>query len=184
MSYYCIYHLLVQIANGSQQHTGNAVTAVTTPRRDPQLEQNCWKGPAVAGKHFKQVTTAKLHSLSWCIQRSTKFWWATVISQHDIIYHSHHPPKTKGADRHYLPSKGNFLQTHQRSMSPEFVFLKALQGKHSENMHASLKVPLHAWILPNNQWNPNQLMSNQHQDLGQIYEILQEAVFTAVCLMK
>lgn len=34
------------MANGSQQHTGNVLTAVTAPCRDPQLEQNCWKGPA------------------------------------------------------------------------------------------------------------------------------------------
>lgn len=51
-------------------------------------------------------------------------------------------------------------------------------------MYSSLKLSLHALLLQNKQWNPNQPLRNQCQDPSdQTGEVLQEVVFMAVCLM-
>lgn len=50
-------------------------------------------------------------------------------------------------------------------------------------MYPSLKASLHALLLQNKQWNPNQPPRNKNQDPDQMGEVLQEVVFTAVRLM-
>lgn len=50
-------------------------------------------------------------------------------------------------------------------------------------MYPVLKVSLHALLLQNKQWNPNQAPRNWHQDPDRSCEGLQEVVFMAVGLI-
>lgn len=131
MSYYSIYHLLVQMANGSQQHTSNVLTAVTAPCRDPQLEQNCWKGSACTSS--RQTFQASYNSkITFSILMHTKINEVLVSYCHLSAWYNLSLPSPFQNKRSWQT-----LSSQQREFSSDtskvrvsrIYFLKALQGK-------------------------------------------------------